>query len=66
MHTTRTEGATFHHNSDMSGDVTIVTTKGSMDVPIESVCQFVAEALRANMIGEIAQRPWLDFLRRPA
>lgn len=50
MHTTKIKGTKFHHNGDMSGDVTIVQeredghiTEQTVKIPFEVLEQFVIE-----------------------
>lgn len=50
MHTTKIKGTKFHHNGDMSGDITIVQeredghiTEHTVNIPFEVLEQFVIE-----------------------
>ena len=55
MHTTKLNGATFHHNGDFSGHVDVVETgpKGESvnlaNVPMAAIEQFVAEKYRDKL-----------------
>ncbi|MEK7562033.1 MAG: hypothetical protein AAB541_04190 [Patescibacteria group bacterium] len=50
---------TFFHNSDLSGDVTIVSksaegiVNGELDVPGEAIVEFVAEYVKKQRISQI-------------
>lgn len=49
--------ATFHHNSDLSGEVRIFcdTTGNAVDVDMDDLLDFVAEIVRKKKISELEQ-----------
>lgn len=52
MHTTQTEGGTsFIHHGDYSGEVTVVTGRKRMQVPMSDLKEFIAESIRQNAIN---------------
>ncbi len=54
MHTFRSEGATFNHNYDMSGDVIIFAADGSkVEISAKAVIEFVAEHVRRQTIAKL-------------
>ncbi len=57
MHTlTTARGTTFHYNSDLSGDV-IIVSPGYMDTTVPAICllEFVADYVRGEKIAALEQ-----------
>lgn len=49
-HTLALTAATFNYNSDLSGNVTITTHEGRIDVPCRELVSFVVEHVRRERI----------------
>jgi ribosomal protein S11 len=56
-HTTKCKNNTvFIHNSDMSGDVTIVTGKGELDVNGRDIIEFVLQRIPENKLEDFKDK----------
>ena len=64
MHTTKIDDYHFHHNSDLSGSVTIVLPFGStFMIPGRVLVEFVAEFIRLEQIAAIEQMTTSQLIR---
>jgi hypothetical protein len=65
MHTTQTSGATFIHNGDYSGPITVFTQRDPdvrLEVMMDDLKEFVAEYVRKQYITNLEQLPVDDIL----
>jgi hypothetical protein len=65
MHTFKAEGGTsFHHNSDLSGEVIIIQESGKeISVPGQDILEFVAQYVTNELVAEIEQMTTEEILR---
>ena len=57
-------GTRFHHNSDLSGNVTIVTKEGTLAVPGDDLVEFWMENVRVNLIEAVEQLDLKKLVKR--
>ncbi len=64
-HTLALTTATFNYNSDLSGNVTITTREGRIDVPGCELVAFVAEYVRGQRINALESATTRELLGLP-
>ena len=62
-HTYEHKTTTFICNSDLSGDITIVTKDGILDVNGGDIKDFVIDHLKSELIGTIESMNNKDFIK---
>ena len=63
MHTFRGRTCIINYNSDMSGDITIVTEKGELDVSGEDILKFVSTYIVSEKISQLENSDPLELLK---
>ena len=53
MHTYQAKESKFHYSSDLSGDVTIYTNQGLLDVSCDDILDFVAYVIRGARLAQL-------------
>lgn len=64
MHTFKGKNCVIHYNSDMSGDVTITTKDGKLDVFGEDLLRFISSYIVSEKIAELEIADPVDLLKR--